>query len=88
MQSLGIYIYNPSSGQEAVHPFDELGLFVMNVKGNSNIQVIDISNAPFARPDLEAIANGLLFIRDHEKNYPIHCTHDSPSASIIKCMRS
>ena len=75
MQSLGLYISNPRSEQETDHPFAEPGLFVINEKGN--IQVMDISNAPFARPDLEALANGLVFIRDPEKNYPIRGTYNN-----------
>lgn len=74
MQSLGLYISNPRSDQETDHLFAEPGLFVINKKGN--IQVMDISNAPFARPDLEALSNGLVFIRDPQKNYPIRGTHD------------
>ncbi len=36
------------------------------------LQVVDISNAPFARPDLETLANGLAFVQ--QKDYPIRGT--------------
>ena len=36
------------------------------------LQIIDISNAPFARPDLDGLLNGLKFIQ--EKDYPIRGT--------------
>jgi hypothetical protein len=40
---------------------------VINAEGL--LQVVDISNAPFARPDLAGLAKGLKFIRDND--YPI-----------------
>ena len=47
------------------------GVFVVN--GDGNIQILDISNAPFARPDLEGLLNGIKFVRDND--YPIRGTH-------------
>ena len=41
-------------------------------QGANNIQIIDISNAPFARPDLNGVLKGLKFIQ--EKQYPIRGT--------------
>ncbi len=73
MQELGLYISNPRSPQETDRPFPEPGLFVINEEGRA--QIIDISNAPFARPDLNAIVAGINFIRDPEKNYPIRGTY-------------
>ncbi len=49
MQQLGLYISNPRSEKETDHPFAEPGLFVVNQEGL--IQVIDISNNPFVRPE-------------------------------------
>ena len=74
MKMLGLYISNPRSEKETDHPFAEPGLFVINTQGD--IQIVDISNAPFTRPELEALANGLAFIRNPENNYPIRGTHD------------
>lgn len=71
MNTLGLYISDPRSEKETDHPFAEPATFVINADGN--IQIIDISNAPFARPELEALANGLAFVR--ENDYPIRGTH-------------
>ena len=57
MRALGLYISNPRSPQETDRPFAEPGLFLVNPAGQA--QVIEISNAPFARPDLNIILNGL-----------------------------
>lgn len=72
MRTLGLYISEPRSPQETDRPFPEPGLFVVNPEGK--IQVVDISNAPFARPDLAGVLKGLKFIR--EKSYPIRGTLD------------
>ncbi len=71
MQALGLYVSDPRSPQETDRPFAEPGLFVIN--GQGEIQILDISNAPFARPEPEAIKNGIKFIRANE--YPIRGTH-------------
>ncbi|MFT6924864.1 MAG: peroxiredoxin [Psychromonas sp.] len=69
MKSLGLYISDPRSEQETDHPFAEPGLFVVNAQGI--IQVIDISNNPFVRPELQALVNGLAWVRNPDNNYPI-----------------
>ena len=73
MEELGLYISDPRSPQESDHPFAEPGVFVINDKGK--IQVIDISNNPFVRPEIQALVNGLAWIRNPENNYPIRGTH-------------
>jgi peroxiredoxin len=73
MQTLGLYISNPRSPQETDRAFAEPGVFIVNDK--NNLQIIDISNAPFARPELASLINGITFIRDPEKNYPIRGTY-------------
>lgn len=70
MHTLGLYISEPRSSQETDRPFAEPGLFVINPEGR--FQIIDISNAPFARPGLEGILNGVRMIK--EKAYPIRGT--------------
>jgi peroxiredoxin len=70
MQDLGLYISHPRSPQETDRPFAEPGLFLINPAGQ--VQLIDISNAPFARPDLAGIARGAKRIQ--EMNYPIRGT--------------
>ncbi len=71
MQALGLYVSDPRSAQETDRPFAEPGLFLVNPDGR--VQVVAISNAPWARPDLAAIARGVKRIQ--EMNYPIRGTH-------------
>lgn len=71
MRTLGLYISSPRSPQETDRPFAEPGLFLVNPDGNA--QIIEISNAPFARPDLQMILNGVRTII--EKSYPVRGTH-------------
>ena len=70
MRTLGLYISDPRSPQETDRPFAEPGLFVINPEGR--VQITDISNAPFARPDLTGVLNGIKLIK--ERNYPIRGT--------------
>jgi peroxiredoxin len=70
MRALGLHISNPRSAQETDRPFPEPGLLVVNPEGK--IKIIDISNAPFARPDLNSILKGVKFIQ--EQQYPIRGT--------------
>ncbi len=74
MQALGVYISHPRSPEETDKPFAEPGIFVVNDRGQ--VQVTDISNAPFARPELEPFAWGLGFIRDPANSYPIRGTFE------------
>jgi peroxiredoxin len=70
MQTLGLYVSEPRNEQETDRPFAEPGLFVINPQGK--LQIVDISNAPFARPDLANLLNGLKFVQ--EKDYPVRGT--------------
>lgn len=70
MRELGLYVSEPRSAQETDRPFAEPGLFVITPQGK--LQIVDISNAPFARPDLTALLNGLKFVQ--EKDYPVRGT--------------
>lgn len=67
MRELGLYVSEPRNEQETDRPFPEPGLFVINPQGK--LQIVDISNAPFARPDLANLLNGIKFIQD--KDYPV-----------------
>ena len=69
MQQLGLYVSDPRSPKETDHPFAEPGLFVINEHGT--LQVVDLSNNPFVRPDLETLVSGLRWIRDPNNDYPI-----------------
>ncbi len=73
MQDLGLYVSIPRSEQETDHNFPEPGLFVIN--GDGQVQVVDLSNNPFARPDLEIFVSGLEWIRNPKNNYPIRGTY-------------
>ena len=74
MKALGLYISDPRSASETDRPFAEPGLFVVNANGD--LQVVDISNAPFARPSLTSMVQGLKFIKDPSNSYPIRGTYD------------
>ena len=71
MQALGLYISDPRSPQETDRPFAEPAVFV--VRDDRTLQIVDVSNAPFSRPALTSLRDGLGFIR--EKDYPIRGTH-------------
>ena len=70
MGTLGLYISAPRSPQETDRPFPEPGLFVINPDGC--IQIVDVSNAPFARPNLHDVLGGIRFIR--QRQYPVRGT--------------
>ncbi len=73
MKMLGLYISHPRSDKETDHAFAEPGLFVVNADGQ--VQVVDISNNPFVRPELDKLVSGLAWIRDPKNNYPIRGTY-------------
>ncbi|MEO0425195.1 MAG: redoxin domain-containing protein [Pseudomonadota bacterium] len=73
MQALGLYISEPRSAKETDHRFAEPALFVVNAEGA--LQVVDLSNNPFARPDVETFVSGLEWIRKPENDYPIRGTY-------------
>jgi len=70
MGRLGLYVSEPRSPEETDRAFPEPGLFVINP--DNTLQIIDVSNAPFSRPDLGSLLDGLKFIQD--KGYPIRGT--------------
>jgi peroxiredoxin len=72
MRALGLYISTPRGPTETDRPFPEPAVFVINPEGRA--QIIDISNAPFARPDLGELVHGISIIQ--ERNYPIRGTAD------------
>ncbi len=67
MNELGLYISRPRSKQETDHAFAEPGLFVINQSGQ--VQLVDISNNPFSRPQLCTLVSGLEWIKAND--YPI-----------------
>ena len=70
MRTLGVYISNPRSAEETDRPFSEPAVFVINPDGK--VQIVDISNAPFARPDLAGLLKGVQFVIS--KDYPVRGT--------------
>lgn len=70
MKALGLYVSQPRSEQETDRPFAEPAVFLINPEGR--VQIVDISNAPFARPDLAMVLRGAKFVQ--EKGYPIRGT--------------
>lgn len=70
MRRLGLYVSQPRSAEETDRPFAEPGVFVVNA--DDQLHIVDISNAPFARPDLAGLLGGIGFAKD--KGYPIRGT--------------
>jgi len=70
MRALGLYVSEPRSPQETDRPFAEPGLFVVNP--DNNAQVVDVSNASYARPDLATLLDGIKFAI--EKQLPVRGT--------------
>ena len=70
MRRLGLYISQPRSAEETDHPFPEPGLLVVNAEGL--LQIVDIANAPFVRPDLTELLEGIGFVK--KSHYPIRGT--------------
>ena len=69
MFELGLYVSDPRPN-ETDRPFPEPGLFLVNEKGHAHI--VDISNAPFVRPEPELIIRGIAHIKKND--YPIRGT--------------
>jgi peroxiredoxin len=70
MRLLGLYVSAPRSPKETDRPFSEPGLFLINPQGR--LHVVDVSNAPFARPDLQTLLDGLRFLLAND--YPVRGT--------------
>lgn len=70
LRRLGLYISAAEESEQADRAFAEPGLFLVNPQGR--LQVIDVSNAPFSRPDLEQIVEGIETVQ--QKQPPIHGT--------------
>ena len=71
MMQLGVFISDPRSPEETDRPFAEPATFV--VRADRKLQIVDVSNAPFVRPALKGLLDGLTFIRS--KDYPVRGTH-------------
>lgn len=69
MRRLGLYISAPRSEAETDRPFPEPALFVITPEGK--VQIVEIANAPFVRPDLDLVVRGLAKAKE---GYPIRGT--------------
>lgn len=69
MRDLGLYISTPRSDTETDRPFPEPALFLTTPDGK--VQIVEIANAPFVRPDLDLILRGL---NRGKEGYPIRGT--------------
>jgi peroxiredoxin len=72
MKDLGLYISHPRSPEETDRPFPEPGMFAVNAEGN--VHLIDISNTPFNRSDLDELLETVEWIQ--ENAYPIRGTYE------------
>lgn len=70
MKSLGLFISEPRLGMDAERPFAEPGLFVINENGE--LQMLDISNVPFARPPLSSMLMGIRYYRNMKNKLPFN----------------
>lgn len=65
MRSLGLYVSSPLSEAETTGLFEESGAFA--IRPNGTLMLIDISNGPAARPDLEELLDGMKFNIDNDR---------------------
>ena len=65
MRSLGLYVSSPLSEAETTGLFAEPGAFA--IRPNGTLMLVDISNGPAARPDLEELFDGMRFNIDNDR---------------------
>lgn len=70
MRTLGLYVSPPQPDDGVSWPFAEPAVFVINAEGR--VQVVSVSNAPFARPALEDMLEGVENAR--KEHAPVHGT--------------
>lgn len=59
MRELGLYVSEPLSEAETTDLFSEPGTFAIRPDGS--LMLVDISNGPAARPDLDELLHGMKF---------------------------
>lgn len=59
MRDLGLYVSTPLSEAETEATFAEPGAFAIRPDGT--LMLVDLSNGPAARPDLEELLDGMIF---------------------------
>ena len=65
MRSLGLFVSEPLSDAETMGLFAEPGTFAIRPDGS--LMLVDISNGPAARPDLEELLDGMKFNIDNDR---------------------
>jgi peroxiredoxin len=65
MRALGLYVSSPLSDAETTNLFAEPGAFA--IRPNGTLMLVDISNGPAARPDLEELLDGMIFNIDNDR---------------------
>ncbi|MGY8791317.1 MAG: redoxin domain-containing protein [Pseudomonadales bacterium] len=65
MRSLGLYVSTPLSEAETTGLFAEPGAF--GIRPNQTLMLVDISNGPAARPDLEELLDGMKFNIENDR---------------------
>jgi peroxiredoxin len=70
-RSLGLYLSDKRPDSAETDVFSEPGFFLINPQGT--VHIVDVSNAPFSRPDVDSVLGGIEFIQGH--SYPIRGTH-------------
>ena len=65
MRELGLYVSDPLSEAETTTRFAEPGTFAMRPDGT--LMLVDISNGPASRPDLEELLDGMIFNIDNDR---------------------
>jgi len=59
MRALGLYVSDPLSDAETTERFAEPGTFALRPDGT--LMLVDISNGPASRPDLDELLDGMQF---------------------------
>jgi len=59
MRTLGLYVSAPLSESETDHNFAEPGAF--GIRPDGTLMLVNISNGPAARPDLDELLDGMKF---------------------------
>ncbi|MCH6258108.1 redoxin domain-containing protein [Puniceicoccaceae bacterium K14] len=78
MQSLGLWLSKPRPTDDVDHVFPEPALFAINT--DRKIQLIDQSNTPFNRADLDELLDTIIWIQ--ENNYPTRGTYGQKGSTV------
>ena len=65
MRTLGLYVSEPLSEAETMGLFSEPGAF--GIRPDGTLMLVDISNGPAARPDLEELLDGMKFNIENDR---------------------